>query len=95
MTGAPPHARTFLLLTDALAHKVARELEDPFVYPPNDLPSGAMQYAFNDRLMSTWDGLRCRHNKSGRHSDTGRAVIVHVADALSTTIRSATCSRKI
>jgi len=39
-------------------HKMARELEDPFVHPPNDLPSLMMQTAFNSRLLTSWDALR-------------------------------------
>ena len=37
--------------------RVAQELEDPFVHPPNDLPSLAMQQAFNVRCLAAWDAL--------------------------------------
>lgn len=40
-------------------HKVARALEDPFVHPPNDLPAVALQRAFNERLLTSWDAMRC------------------------------------
>ena len=33
-------------------YEVARELEDPFVHPPNDLPSVAMQRPFNARAVN-------------------------------------------
>ena len=39
--------------------QVARALEDPFVHPPNDLPANALQAAFNGRLLTTWDAIRC------------------------------------
>ena len=35
-------------------HRTAAALQDPFVNPPNDLPSAAMQKAFNARLLSAF-----------------------------------------
>lgn len=37
-------------------HEVARELEDPFTHPPNDLPAVDLQAEFNQRLLTAWDG---------------------------------------
>lgn len=50
---------SFITVTSYTAlHKVARALEDPFVHPPNDLPANAIQAAFNNRLLATWDAVR-------------------------------------
>jgi hypothetical protein len=38
--------------------QVARELEDPFTHPPNDLPAPQLQHDFNARLLAAWDGCR-------------------------------------
>ena len=35
--------------------EVARELEDPFIHPPNEAPLVAVQQSFNARLLSGWD----------------------------------------
>jgi hypothetical protein len=32
-------------------NEVARDLEDPFIYDPNELPLPRMQYCFNERLL--------------------------------------------
>ena len=37
--------------------QVARELEDPFVHPPNEAPLVAVQQSFNARLLCGWDAL--------------------------------------
>lgn len=37
--------------------QVARELEDPFIHPPNEAPLVAMQKSFNTRLLTCWDSL--------------------------------------
>ena len=34
--------------------EVARELEDPFIHPPNEAPLVAVQQSFNARLLSGW-----------------------------------------
>ena len=33
-------------------NEVARDLEDPFVYDPNDLPMATLQFNFNERLIA-------------------------------------------
>lgn len=38
-------------------YEVARELEDPFIHPPNEAPLVAMQQSFNARLLSGWGAL--------------------------------------
>mmetsp|Transcript_34095 Transcript_34095/g.86578 ORF Transcript_34095/g.86578 Transcript_34095/m.86578 type:complete len:540 (-) Transcript_34095:154-1773(-) len=38
-------------------YEVARELEDPFIHPPNEAPLVAVQQSFNARLLSGWDAL--------------------------------------
>ena len=35
-------------------NEVARELEDPFIHPPNEAPLVAVQQSFNARLLSGW-----------------------------------------
>ena len=45
------------VLTYFAFHEVARELEDPFLHPPNELPVQAMQANFNSRLLATWEAL--------------------------------------
>ncbi|KAL1504525.1 hypothetical protein AB1Y20_010927 [Prymnesium parvum] len=37
-------------------HEVARILEDPFLFPPNDLPTVGLQMDFNSRLLAAWEG---------------------------------------
>ena len=49
-------------------HEVARELEDPFLHPPNEAPIGAVQTSFNKRLVSIWSGLESLYRQQ---SDTG------------------------
>ena len=39
-------------------HEVARDLEDPFIHPPNDLPAADLQRDFNARLVAAWDGCQ-------------------------------------
>ncbi|KAK9789401.1 hypothetical protein WJX73_006004 [Symbiochloris irregularis] len=39
-------------------NEVARDLEDPYVYEPNDLPMARLQYAFNKRLMAISNAQR-------------------------------------
>jgi|EP00966_Prymnesium_polylepis_P111825 hypothetical protein len=49
---------TFIaVLTYFTLHEVARELEDPFIHPPNVAPLSAIQKTFNKRLISTWHSL--------------------------------------
>lgn len=38
-------------ITHWATNEVARDLEDPFVYDPNDLPSSRLQFLFNERLL--------------------------------------------
>jgi len=54
----PAAVAFFSVLAHTGMWNTARILEDPFVHPPNDLPSVAMQRAFNARLMGVWDALR-------------------------------------
>ena len=37
--------------------QVARDLEDPFSYDPNDLPTSRMAYLFNERLLQNAAGI--------------------------------------
>jgi predicted membrane chloride channel (bestrophin family) len=34
-------------------NEVARDLESPFIFPPNDLPLPRMQHNFNERIWSS------------------------------------------
>lgn len=34
-------------------NEIARDLESPFVFPPNDLPLARMQYNFNERIIAS------------------------------------------
>jgi len=54
----PPLITFFTVLAHSGLYGTATTLEDPFVHPPNDLPSVAMQRAFNARLVASWDALR-------------------------------------
>ncbi|KAL1528652.1 hypothetical protein AB1Y20_009990 [Prymnesium parvum] len=36
-------------------HEVARELEDPFIHPPNEAPVVALQHTFNSRIVTGWE----------------------------------------
>ena len=45
------------VLTYFAFHEVARELEDPYLHPPNELPLRAWQASFNSRLLATWEAL--------------------------------------
>lgn len=38
-------------------NEVARGLESPFIFPPNDLPLVTLQYRFNQRLLATVNGI--------------------------------------
>ncbi|CAD7698726.1 unnamed protein product [Ostreobium quekettii] len=42
----------FAVMTYYALNEVARDLEDPYVYDPNDLPMARHQYAFNERILS-------------------------------------------
>ena len=52
-----PMVTFFTVLTYFAFHEVARELEDPFLHPPNQLPIRALQTSFNTRLLATWEAL--------------------------------------
>ena len=54
----PPLITFLTVLSHSGLYGTATTLEDPFVHPPNDLPSVAMQRAFNARLVTSWDALR-------------------------------------
>mmetsp|Transcript_34166 Transcript_34166/g.104586 ORF Transcript_34166/g.104586 Transcript_34166/m.104586 type:complete len:309 (+) Transcript_34166:840-1766(+) len=54
----PPLLTFLTIMGYSGLYSTASVLEDPFVHPPNDLPSVAMQRAFNARLMGVWDALR-------------------------------------
>jgi hypothetical protein len=48
-------------------NEVSRELEDPFCFPPNDIPLARLQYQFNERILTAantrvggWAGGRAR-----------------------------------
>ena len=53
----PPIVVFFTNMTYFGFHEVARELEDPFVHPPNDLPLVSMHEIFNARVTASWDIL--------------------------------------
>jgi predicted membrane chloride channel (bestrophin family) len=53
-----PALSFFVVLTYFGFHEVARELEDPFLHPPNELPLVSLQRAFNTRLLSTWEACK-------------------------------------
>jgi len=74
----PPLLAFLTILAHTGLYKTARMLEDPFVCPPNDLPSVAMQKAFNARLIAGWDALR--HQKAG-DCQTGENVGAASSDA--------------
>ena len=60
--GAP--GLTFVIVLSYFGmHEVARDLEDPFIHPPNDLPAAELQRDFNARLLAAWDG--CRRGDAG------------------------------
>ena len=42
----------FLILTYTMLNEVARDVEDPFHYDPNELPLPQMQYKLNERLLA-------------------------------------------
>jgi len=52
----PPFLTFLVTLTYFGMHEVATVLEDPFVNPPNDLPTVQLQEEFNERLVASWDG---------------------------------------
>mmetsp|Transcript_23496 Transcript_23496/g.71904 ORF Transcript_23496/g.71904 Transcript_23496/m.71904 type:complete len:573 (+) Transcript_23496:605-2323(+) len=58
---------TMLLLVGL--YKVARELEDPFAHPPNDLPSCLMQTNFNERLLDAWKMVSSARSTPGEQAD--------------------------
>jgi len=54
----PPLLTFLTIMGYSGLYSTASVLEDPFVHPPNDLPSVAMQRAFNAQLLTSWDALR-------------------------------------
>merc|ERR1711959_361397 len=45
-------AMTFMAsFTYWVLHEVARDMEDPFLYEPNELPLSRLQFLFNQRLL--------------------------------------------
>lgn len=42
----------FAVMTYHALNEVARDLEDPFIYDPNDLPMARHQWAFNERILA-------------------------------------------
>lgn len=53
----PPTLSFFCTLTYFGFHEVARELEDPFLHPPNELPMVSLHNSFNNRMLTTWETL--------------------------------------
>ena len=51
--------------------QVARELEDPFSHPPNDLPAVDLQRDFNARLLAAWDGANVGSRSFGQPAAEG------------------------
>eukprot|EP00210_Caulerpa_lentillifera_P008077 g7712.t1 len=53
-------------------NEVARDLEDPFIYDPNDLPLATYQYEFNERLMIIQKTKKPRTPAEERHNKRGQ-----------------------
>ena len=41
---------------------MARELEDPYLHPPNELPIVALHTSYNSRLLASWEALDLMYN---------------------------------
>ena len=50
-----------------VTHQVARELEDPFIHPPNEAPLVAVQRSFNARLLCGWGLLTASYALPATH----------------------------
>lgn len=50
-------------------NEVARDIEDPFTYEPNDIPLARLQYQFNERLLAVASSLEEDCNDFGWHSN--------------------------
>merc|ERR1712137_329957 len=50
----PPLITFFATAANAGMFRTGKVLEDPFVHPPNELPSLSMQKAFNARLLAVF-----------------------------------------
>jgi len=48
-------------------YEVARELEDPFIHPPNEAPLVAVQRSFNARLLCGWGLLTASYSLPATH----------------------------
>lgn len=46
------------VLTYWSVNEVSREVEAPFLYPPNDLPLQRMQHNFNEQLLTVANTLK-------------------------------------
>ena len=53
----PPMLTFMTVLTYYGFHEVARELEDPYLHPPNQLPIVSIHETFNTRLAASWEAL--------------------------------------
>lgn len=51
-------------------NELARDLEDPFIYDPNDLPLARIQYNFNERILAI-----ARTKRPGAHTETALARV--------------------
>lgn len=51
-------------------NELARDLEDPFIYDPNDLPLARIQYNFNERILAI-----ARTKRPGSNSETALARV--------------------
>ena len=65
-------------------NEVARDMEEPFLYPPNDLPCATFQDDFNMRLMSILQAVCTGEGPAGEQlsMDEDDADTVAIASAV-------------
>lgn len=44
--------------SSCISFQVARELEEPWKYDPNEIPCGLLQHEFNERLLQVGEAAR-------------------------------------
>jgi len=71
----PPCLSFISVLTYFGFHEVARELEDPFLHPPNELPMISIHETFNTRLTATWEAIDDVENEAVARGPTDRMVV--------------------
>jgi hypothetical protein len=63
-------------------NEVARELEDPYCFPPNDLPLARLQYQFNERILAAANAeVGSRRQRVNCERAWGFVVGVHAGQA--------------